>query len=85
MRFENQSAKVAFLEEELRKFGDNFFPTVAHLIELEAVTDTLPVGQFAEIQRRMLALGRHVRSCIAEMTASPNPRSETAYFQQFVH
>ncbi len=70
MRFENQTAKEAYLDEELSKFGDHFYPTLQHMQHLEQVTDTLPIGQYSRIEGRVLTLGDHIRFLVSEAEKS---------------
>ncbi len=71
MRFENQTAKEAYLDEQFLKFGDQFFPTLQHMRHLEEITDSLPVGQYSKIESRILTLGNHIRFLVAEANKSP--------------
>lgn len=70
MRFENQTAKEAYLDQELSKFGDHFYPTLQHMRHLEEVTDTLPVGQYSRIESAILALGNHIRFLVSDTGTS---------------
>lgn len=70
MKFESQTAKEEYLNAELSRFGDHFYPTRQHMKHLEEVTDTLPIGSFSRIEKAVLTLGDHIRYLVDERRES---------------